>query len=483
MVQSEGKVKVVSSLFWILLEKGGSQGIQFIIQIIIARLLLPEDFGLIALVSIFILLANVIVQSGFNTALIQKKHVDKLDFSSAFYMTLGLASLIYIILFFSSPFIAGFFSMPGLSQVLRVLGLTLFFGVFNSIQNAVIAKEMAFKLLFISTSGAMVISGMISVIMAFKGFGVWALVMQQLLSQCLTTIILWNVVKWRPGLLFSFDRIRILFSFGWKVLISSLMDTLFDNLRSLIIGKLYSPLTLGYYNRGKQFPSLIVTNISGSIQTVMLPTLSLHQENIKKVKSMIRRSIVTSSFLIFPMMIGLVVTAEPLVRLLLTEKWLPAVPYLQIFSFSYALRPVQTANLQAIIALGRSDISLKLQILKNVFGLVALLIAINYGVHAIAISGLIATIFAVIINMYPNRKLLDYTYKEQIFDIAPSLVISLLMGGVVYIVKYLNVANSFVFVLQVFIGIFTYLILARLMKIEAYKYLKTTILQMVTNQK
>lgn len=483
MVQSEGKVKVVSSLFWILLEKGGSQGIQFIIQIIIARLLLPEDFGLIALVSIFILLANVIVQSGFNTALIQKKHVDKLDFSSAFYMTLGLASLIYIILFFSSPFIAGFFSMPGLSQVLRVLGLTLFFGVFNSIQNAVIAKEMAFKLLFISTSGAMVISGMISVIMAFKGFGVWALVMQQLLSQCLTTIILWNVVKWRPGLLFSFDRIRILFSFGWKVLISSLMDTLFDNLRSLIIGKLYSPLTLGYYNRGKQFPALIVTNISGSVQTVMLPTLSLHQENIKKVKSMIRRSIVTSSFLIFPMMIGLVVTAEPLVRLLLTEKWLPAVPYLQIFSFSYALRPVQTANLQAIIALGRSDISLKLQILKNVFGLVALLIAINYGVHAIAISGLIATIFAVIINMYPNRKLLDYTYKEQIFDIAPSLVISLLMGGVVYIVKYLNVANSFVFVLQVFIGIFTYLILARLMKIEAYKYLKTTILQMVTNQK
>ena len=474
MYNEVNKSSILSSLFWKLMERGGTQGIQFIVQIVLARLLIPEDYGIITLVTIFIIIANVFVQSGFNTALIQKKDANEADFSSVFYLSLFVASLLYVILFFTAPIIAAFYEELQLILVLRVISVTLFLGAFNSIQNAVIARKMQFKKLFFSSVGAIVISGIVGIIMAYTGFGVWALVVQEIMNQLLITIILWFTVKWRPILLFSFARVKSLFSYGWKLLVSSLIDTLYMNLSSLIIGKIYNAEMLGFYNRGKQFPELIITNIDGSIQSVMFPAFASQQDNRKRVKDMVRRSIVTSSFILFPMMVGVAVIAEPLVKILLTEKWLLCVPFLQISCVIYALWPIHTANLQAINALGRSDIFLKLEIIKKILGLTILGVTVFYGVYAIALGGIVSGLIGTIINSYPNKKLLNYSYKEQWKDIMPSLLLSLVMGAVVYSVQLFGMTVWPTLIVQGFVGIILYVGMARIFKLECFTYLLLT---------
>lgn len=477
------KSKIVSSLLWKLMERGGTQGIQFIVMIVLARHLLPKDFGLIAIVVIFIALANVLVQSGFNTALIQKKNADEVDFSSVFYLNLLATSILYIVLFFSAPFLASFFEQEQLILVLRILSLTLFLVAINSIQNAVIVRNLQFKKLFFSSLGAVIVSGIVALIMAFLNFGVWTLVGYQLINQFLITLILWFTVKWRPQLLFSFERIKALFSFGWKLLVASLIDTFNNNLQSLIIGKMFSPTLLGFYSRGEQFPSLIVSNVNGSIQSVMFPTLSSHQDNKQRIKEMVRRSIVTSSFIIFPMMVGLAIIAEPLVKILLTEKWLPAVPFLQIFCAAYALWPIHTSNLQAINALGRSDIFVKLEIFKSIVGLVVLGVSIQFGVHAVAMGIFFSGVISSFINVYPNSKLLNYSFKEQWKDIMPSLLLSLVMGVVVNSIHWFEMTDMITIILQIFLGIVLYVGLAKALKIESYTYLVLTLKDMWRSKK
>jgi O-antigen/teichoic acid export membrane protein len=310
--------------------------------------------------------------------------------------------------------------------------------------------------------------------MAYAGFGVWALVAQQIINRLFITVILWFTVKWRPKLLFSFERVKSLFSYGWKLLVSTLIDTLYRNLRSLIIGKMYNAEMLGFYNRGEQFPALIVTNINGSIQSVMLPALASQQENRQRVKEMVRRSIVTSSFILFPMMVGLAVIAKPLVKILLTEKWLLCVPFLQISCVTYALWPIHTANLQAINALGRSDIFLKLEIIKKILGLAILGVTIFYGVYAIALGGIVSGLIGTIINSYPNTKLLNYSYKEQWKDIMPSLLLSLVMGALVYSVQFFGMTVWPTLIVQGFVGIILYVGMARIFKLECFTYLLLT---------
>ncbi len=477
------KSKIVHSLAWKFMERGGTQGIQFLIQIILARLLLPEDYGIIAVVSVFILLANVFIQSGFNTALIQKKDADEVDFSSVFYLSLFVAFVVYMVLFFTAPYIALFYKMPELVLVLRVLTIVLFFGALISIQNAYISKKMMFKKLFFSSVGAMVISGIVGIVLAFMNFGVWALVAQQLTNQFFTMIILWVSIDWRPKLVFSFSRVKKLFSYGSKLLVSSLINTLYQDIRTLIIAKMFSPDILGFYERGKQFPRLAVTNISTSIQSVMLPALSAEQGDKKRFKSFVRRSIVTTAFIMFPLMVGLAVTAEPLVKLLLTDKWLPAVPFIQIYCAIYVLNPIHTANLQAINALGRSDIFLKLEIIKRVIGLVILAISLPFGVYAIALGGLVNAVISSFVNAYPNLKLLNYSYLEQLRDIMPSFLISLIMGGLVYSFNYLHIQEWVRLLLQIPTGILTYIVLAKTTKNESFTYLIQTLKEIVTKKK
>lgn len=476
------KSSVITSLIWKFLERIGTQGVQFIVAIVLARLLSPADFGLIALVTVFVTIANVFVQSGLNTALIQKKNADNLDFSTVFYSCLALAVLLYLGLFFGAPIIAQFYNnQVELIPVIRVLGLMLPLGALNAIQEAYVARNMMFKKLFYRSIGAIIPAGIIGVVCAYLGFGIWSLVAQQLSNAFLICVIMWFTVKWRPSLSFSFERWKGLFSFGWKLLCSALLDTFYRNIRDLVIGKLFTPADLGFYNRGDQFPKIIIANINSSIQSVLLPSLSTVQDDRARLKSLARRSIKTSSFLILPMMTGLAAVAKPLTLVVLGEKWLPAVPFIQICCFSYAFWPIHTTNLSAINAVGRSDVFLKLEIIKKCYGLAVLALAIWLfrSPIGIAMSVAITAPLGSFVNAYPNKKLLNYGFIEQMKDFVPSFLLSLAMGGAVFfggdfLTEYLNLAPVLLLIVSVIAGFLLYLGLAKVLHFECLDYLIKT---------
>lgn len=473
--QAVSKNKVISSLIWKFLERGGVQGVQFVLSIILARLVTPEDYGVIAILLVFIQIATVFIQSGFNTALIQKKESDDLDFSSIFYLSFFVAGILYVLLFFASPFVAKFYQSELLIKLLRVISLTLFFGAINSVQNAYVSKTMQFRRFFFSSMGAVIGSGIVGIVLAYKGFGVWALVFQQLVRDFLICAILWFTVKWRPKFIFSFTRVKSLFSFGWKLLASALLDTVFKNLYSLIVGRIYNKETLGYFNRGHQFPQVIATNLDGSIQSVMLPTLSSHNDDITEVKRITRRSISMSAFLLMPCMFGLAAVAEPLVKVLLTDKWLPCVPFLQLACISYAIYPIHTANLTGINALGRSDVFLKLEVIKKIVIILNILITMPLGIYAMAIGQVISAFIASFINAWPNKKLMNYTYFEQWKDLIPSFLCSIIMAVVVWCLHFIPIPSIFLLVIQIICGISVYILLCRIFKIEMFLYFINTI--------
>lgn len=466
--------KVFSGLIWKFLERFGTVGIQFIIQIILARLLSPDDYGAIALITVFITVSNVFVQNGFNTALIQRQDVTEEDYSSVFWISMLVALICYIILFILSPFIADFYSMSVLNNVLKVLGLTLFFGAYNSIQIAKISKEFKFKKLFYSSLIGMCISGITGIILAMNRFGVWTLVFQQLLNQIIISFVLYFQVDWKLKIVVNIKRVKLLFGFGSKLLVSSLIDVIYNNIYNLVIGKVYDSTTLGYYNRADQFPNLIVNNVNGSIQSVILPALAEHQDNKPRVKEMMRKAMTLSSYLVFPLMIGMAACAEPMIELLLTDKWLPCVPYLRLLCFSYMLWPIHTANLQAINALGHSEIFLKLEIIKKVIGIIALVISTPFGVIAMVSMKVITSIISTFINALPNKSLLNYSCKSQIFDLLPTFIISTIMGILVFVtdnlLKVISLGILSRLILDVIIGIIIYIILSLITKNKNFKY-------------
>lgn len=471
------KRKIISSLFWKFFERIGTQLIQFGVSIALARILAPNDFGLVALITIFINVATVFVQSGLNTALIQKKNSDELDFSTVFVASLGIATIIYLILFFTAPLISGFYNQEGLTPVIRVLSLTLFAGVFNSIQNAYISKHMMFKKLFYRSIGAILPSGIIGISMALTGFGVWALVGQQLSNILIAVVIMWFTIPWRPSLKFSIGRIKGLFSFGWKLLCSSLLDVCFSNLRGLVIGKCFVPADLAYYNRGDTFPYLAVNNVNASISAVMLPALSSYQDDKPKLKKLMRRSIITSTFIIVPMMAGLAAMAEPVVKIVLGDAWLPCVPFVQLNCIMYAFYPIHTSNLSAINAMGRSDIFLKLEIIKKVMGLALLIASYLYfkSPVGIAYGAVVASLISTFINVHPNKKLMGYGYLEQVKDILPSIILSMFMGAGVYMLGYLQICIYLKIVLQIIAGTVFYFGIAKILHFERLEYLIQTV--------
>lgn len=469
------KNKVVSSMIWKFLERCGFQFVQFFLSIILARLLTPSDYGVIALILVFTQISNVFISSGFGTALIQKKDSDELDFSSVFYLSLFVAFVCYFILFFLAPIIAKFYNNDFLIVYIRVVAISLFFSAINGVQGTYVSKKMQFKRFFFSSMGAVLGSGIIGVILAYNGFGVWALVMQHVFSGFFSFVILWFTVKWRPKLIFSFTRVKTLFSFGWKLLCSSLLDTIFKNIYSLIVGRIYKSQVLGYFNRGHQFPQVIAANLDGSIQSVMLPTLSANNDNPSEVKKITRRSISTSAFVLMPCMFGLAAVAEPLVKVLLTEKWLPCVPFLQLACISYALYPIHTANLTGINALGRSDIFLKLEIIKKCITVLNILITLPLGIYAMAIGQVVSGFISTFINAYPNKKLMGYSYFEQWKDLIPSFVLSIVMAGIVWTMNLISIAPLLLLIIQIVVGIIVYVVLAKLFKLEVYNYFVNTL--------
>lgn len=466
---------VISSLLWKFLERCSVQLVSFIVSIVLARILTPKEYGVIALVLVFVNIAGVLVEGGLNTALIQKKNADLLDFSTIFYSSIGVALVFYGILYFSAPSIAIFYNNEELTNVVKVLSLSIFFYAINSVQKAYLTRNLLFKNLFYSSFGAILVSGFIGIFLAINGFGVWALVIQSITSQIATTVIMWFTVKWRPTLEFSWKRFRKLFDFGWKIFASNLLVNVFINIRSLIIGKVYNASALAYFDRGKQFPALIIENINTSVQAVIFPVLSSIQEDRGTVKAMVRRSIKSCAFIIFPLVVGLAIAAEPLVKILLTDKWLDAVPFIRIFCVAYLLLPMQVANLEAIKSLGYSGTTLKLEFIKKIIELLILLVTIPIGVEMIAWGIVLYNFIAMFINIVPNSKLLNYGIKEQILDIFPPLWISIIMGAGMYLVTIFNVTPTLMLTLEIIVGMGLYMVLCILSHNETYCYLKSLV--------
>lgn len=483
MRRQVSKQNVLTNLIWRFAERCGAQLVAFIISVILARLLDPDVYGTVALITVFTAVLQVFVDSGLGNALIQKKEADNIDFSTVFFTNIIFCTILYIGMYFFAPSIATFYGDMEMIPLIRVLSITVLISGVKNVQQAYVSRNLLFKRFFFSTLGGTIVAAIVGIIMAYSGFGVWALVVQQVLNLAVDTIILWITVKWKPQLTFSFKRLKSLYAYGWKLLASSLLDTIYNNVRQLIIGKLYTSESLAFYNRGKQFPNLIVTNINTSIDSVLFPTMSNCQDDSERIKNMTRRSIKISIYIMAPLMMGLCFVADPFIRLLLTDKWLLCVPFLRIFCITFMFYPIHTANLNAIKAMGKSDLFLKLEILKKIVGIVLLVVTMWHGVMAMAYSTFVSSFLSQIINTWPNRKLLNYSYFEQLKDIAPSIFLAIFMGVCVLPMGFVDLPAVIILVIQVILGICIYVTGSVVLKIDSFFYLWDMIKQILQQKR
>ena len=467
------KSRAIAALIWKLLENGGTQGILFVVTIVLARLLNPAEYGVLSITVIFVTIAGVFVQRGFSMSLVQKKDADDLDFNSVFWFTLLVAFLLYAALFFAAPFIESYYNTPRVAAVLRTVAVILFAGAVTSVQSAIIMRELAFRKRFVTSVISVVLSGTVGIVMAYMGFGVWALVGQQLTDNFTMCIGLSIATGWRPRLKMSFQRLKGLFAFGWKLLVSSLLETVYSDLSGLIIGKRYSTTDLAQYDRGRKFPQYLGTNLSGAIQSTLFPTFAIAQDDQTRLHDMLRKSMAASAFLMFPLMAGMAAVASPLVYLVLTEKWMPSVPFMQIFCITFAMYPVDATVLQAINALGRSDLYLKLEVAKKLFGIAFIAVAVFWLDTPLSLAWALAAtaVVSVVLNAIPIKRLIHYTYVEQCKDLLPSLGLSFMMGTVVFAVTYLNLGPWGTLLTQVALGVAVYAGCAALFKMKSFYYI------------
>ena len=479
MTETEMKQKVAKGVFWKLLENGGAQGIQFVIAILLARMLTPAEYGVVGIIMIFITIANVFVQSGFGTALVQKKQGDEMDFSSVCYFEIVLAAGMYGILYLAAPVIASYYEIEELRAIVRVLAVVLFPGAVISVQTAYVSRKMEFRGLFLSTLAASVISGAVSIWMAYKGYGVWAMVGQQVMYYGALMMALFLTVSWKPARMYSMERVREMFGFGWKLLCASLLDTIFNNLYGLLIGKIYNEELLGSYNRGEQFPKLIATDLGMAIQAVLLPAFSSRQEDVVRVRQMVRQAIRLSSFVTLPMLLGMFAVADTMVEVLLGEKWLICVPFLRIMCISYCFWPIHITNLQAINAMGRSDIFLRLELVKKGLSLVALGVGMCFSVYGMVMIKAVQDFLCTFVNAAPNRKLLGYRIRQQWMDVMPSAGLSFVMCILVMTVGRLfgEMVPLVRLTVQIGCGAVVYTGLAWLFKMDSFWYLARLIIR------
>lgn len=467
------KQKVAGGLFWSYGERIMAQLVSLIVSIVLARLLDPENYGVISIVMIFITLCDAIVTGGFGNAIVQKKDADELDVNTMLICSMATSAVLYIILFVSAPLIADFYQMEIIRPILRVLGLRLLISGVNSIQRAWIQKRMLFKRFFISTSFGTIISAVVGISMAYTGAGVWALVGQYLTNSFIDTVVLFITNDWRPKLQFSFNRAKQMLSYGWKVLLTTVVYTIEGDLRSLIIGKKFGSADLAYYDQGKKFPNLLVSNINISISNVMFPALSQCQDDQVRLKRMCRRAVKTGIYLLAPLLIGLAGVADTFVIAILSEKWAPCIPYLRILTLAFLVRPFATTCQQSILSVGRSDIILKIVVVVNIVAIGILFWAV-FGMESVllvAYSTLIAEIVSLGMFMYFENKIIGYTYKEQLQDILPGIVLSVCMGILVYLIRFALVKDSVALIIQIVVGAVFYLTASYLLQLDSFVYL------------
>lgn len=479
MNQEKLEGKTVSGFIFKFAESAGAKGFNFIISIVLARMLLPEEFGIISLVTIFITICDVFVTYGFGNSLIVDKKSDNLDFSTCFYFGIVFSLAVYVIIWFAAPFISAYYGYPILISIIRVMGIRVPISAINSVQQAYVSKNMMFRKFFYATLIGTIVSGIIAIVMAQCGFGVWALVEQYLGNVCIDTVCLWIIVGWRPNLAFSFKRLKKIYSYGWKILVTGLIDTGYNQLRSLVIAKKYTSSDLAYYNKGTSFPTFGIDIIEPTIAGVIFPALSHCNDNKMQMKSILRKVVKASTYIIFPIMFGLLATSKSLVRVILTSRWDSCVIFLQIGCLAFMFRPIQVINNCVVQASKRSDLLLKLNIIKKGIGIVLLLISMNYGVEAIAISLVITNVVATIINIFPNRKIVGYGYLEQLRDIGLNFFISFVMGGIVYAENLLQISDLLLLIIQVFTGVIVYIAISIVFKIDGYLGLKNIVMNKI----
>ena len=461
---------IINNFLWRLLERFGANIVTFVVSIVLARLLDPQAYGIVALITAITTLLQVFVDSGLANALIQKKDSDNKDFSTVFYFNMAVCLLLYLVLFFTAPFISRFFYKYDshlLTNLIRVSSITLVISGIKNVQQAYVAKNMIFKKFFFATLGGTLGAAFIGIFMAIKGFGPWALVVQLVFNAAVDTLILWITVKWRPIKYFSFKRLKRLLGFGWKLLITNILRVGYAEVRSLVIGKKYSVDDLAFHQKGNLFPKTIVNNVDSAIDSVLLPSMSSVQDSKESVKDLTRKSIKLSSFIMFPLMAGLAMCSQSIITVFLSAKWLPASYFMIVFSIALALHPIHTANLNAIMACGRSDLVLKLEIIKKAIDFIILLISMWFGVKAIAIGFLISTFIEQIVNAWPNKKLLNYSFINQVLDLLPNIIPTAIMCVFVYFVGYNNSIGLVTLVKQVLIGGFAYLSFSAMFKNES----------------
>ncbi|MCR5149604.1 MAG: oligosaccharide flippase family protein [Clostridiales bacterium] len=467
--------KAATGVVWQLLERFGAHGVSMVVTVVLARLLEPEDYGIIALATVFSGLLEPFINSGMTTRLVQKKDADNLDFSTFFYFNITVSSALYLLIFFTAPFIARYYDKELLAPVIRVIGLNVLVYGLKGVQSAYVSRNMEFHKFFFATLWGTVCAAAVGVFMAYKGFGVWALVGQNLLNNIIDTFVLWIVVKWRPVFSFSFVRLKDMLQSGWKYLTVSLTNSIVDKIRSIIIGKAYSSESLAFYDKGNLFPDVMTSSIESAINGVILPSLSSVQDSREDLKSMLDRSIRLSMYILSPVNFGLIACGKPLVRLLLTDKWLPCLPFMYIFCICNNLKVINVLNQNVYRATGNSGLFLKIDLIKKLLNLLLLILGMWFGgITGIAVSLLLATVSYICINIYQNKKDLGFGATDQLKAMFPGIILSAVMAIPVYCIQFLSFGNVITLVLQVLSGALIYGVLSVVFRVDSFYYLLST---------
>lgn len=466
--------KTLTGLSWSFIEQIATTGITFVIGIILARLISPEEFGIVGITTIFLTILPIFSDGGFGSALIQKKDCTEKDLSSVFYFNITISIICYLLLFLSAPFISEFFESHILINVIRVLGLNLIISAFGAVQNVVLTKKLDFKLLSKITVATNLSSGMLAIGLAYAGFGIWALVFRTIVQSLFQVALLFRFNNWYPKLIFDIVSIQRLFKFGSNLLISNIINKLFDNVFYFVIGKYYSPLTLGYYSRADMFKTLTAQNLNAVVQRVSFPVLSVLQDDISKLKIAYAKLIQNTMFLSCLIMFGMAASANAFVITLLGNNWEPTVPYLQLLCFSAFLYPIHALNLNIMNVKGRSDLFLKAEVLKKILLVPVIIVGIMYGIEWMLFGMIIFSFIAYFLNAGLGGPLISYTIVQQIKDVFPSALFALIVGGAMYSISFFifHQHKLFVLSLQIIVGFCSVIILGEAIKFGPYLSLR-----------
>lgn len=464
--------KTVKGVGWSFIDNIASSGVTFLVGLVLARLLTPAEYGIMAMIAIFIAISNSITDSGFSNALIRKIHIDRIDYNTVFYFNLLVSIVIYILLFLASPAISSFFKEPILINVTRIIGWVVIINALAIIPRTIFVRNINFKTQTKISLISSVSSGIIGIGMALCNMGVWSLVGQQISRQLLNTLFLWIFCKWRPVWEFSIKSFRELFGFGSKLLLSGLLDTIYKNIYYIVIGRFYTSSQLGQFTRAEQFKTIFSSNLTTVVQRVSYPVLSSIQEEPERLREAYRKVIKTTMLVTFACMLGLAAVSKSLLLILIGEKWLPAVHFLQIICFSGMLYPLHAINLNILQVKGRSDLFLKLEILKKVIAIGPIIIGIFCGIEYMLYGSVCTSFIAYFLNSYYSADLINYSTKKQITDILPTFLVSLFTSAAMWSLSLLNLSAYIIFPCQLLLGVILIFLIYEKMHLSEYLEIK-----------